>query len=76
MPSLLNVLILSIFIVATAIAWRGGAAPERAVATTIMALPPVIMLPQVWMWYKERISLRSAIGAALAVAGVAVLFLR
>ena len=49
---------------------------EVAVATTIMALPPVILLPLVWMWYKERITLRSAIGALLAVGGVAVLFLR
>jgi hypothetical protein len=43
-PSLLNVLILSIFIVATAIAWRGGAAPERAVATTIMVWIGVDMI--------------------------------
>jgi drug/metabolite transporter (DMT)-like permease len=49
---------------------------QVAIATTIMALPPVIMLPLVWLVYKEKLSIRSVAGAVLAVAGVAVLFLR
>ena len=47
-----------------------------AIATTIMALPPIIMLPLVWLVYRERLTLRAVTGAALAVAGVALLFLR
>lgn len=46
------------------------------VASTIMALPPVIMLPLVRVFYNEKLSFRSILGALIAVAGVAVLFLR
>jgi len=49
---------------------------EVAVATTIMALPPIIMLPLVRYYYHEHLSIRAIGGAVLAVAGVAVLFLR
>ncbi|MFA6232830.1 MAG: DMT family transporter [Bacteroidota bacterium] len=47
-----------------------------AIATTIMALPPIIMLPLVWMIYRERLTMRAIIGAVIAVLGVALLFLR
>ncbi len=47
-----------------------------AIATTIMAMPPIIMLPLVWMIYREKLSLRAIGGAVIAVAGVALLFLR
>ncbi|MFZ1731342.1 MAG: DMT family transporter [Bacteroidota bacterium] len=47
-----------------------------AIATTIMALPPIIMLPLVWVIYRERLTPRAIIGAVIAVAGVALLFLR
>lgn len=47
-----------------------------AIATTIMALPPIIMLPLVWYFYHERLSMRAIGGAVVAVAGVALLFLR
>lgn len=46
-----------------------------AIATTLMALPPVIMLPMMRVLYKEKPSMRAWAGAVLAVAGVAVLFL-
>lgn len=46
------------------------------VATAIMATVPVILLPMVRIYYKEKLSLLSVIGAVLAVAGVCVLFLR
>ena len=47
-----------------------------AIATTIIALPPIIMLPMVWWYYREPIGWKSVLGALLAVGGVAVLFLR
>lgn len=47
-----------------------------AIATTIMALPPIIMLPLVYFLYRERLSRRAVIGAFIAVSGVALLFLR
>jgi drug/metabolite transporter (DMT)-like permease len=44
------------------------------VASTIMALPPVLILPiAIWL-LREHISIRAAAGALLAVAGTAVLF--
>ena len=49
---------------------------EVAIATTIMALPPIIMLPMLKLIYKEELSARSYVGAFLAVGGVALLFLR
>jgi drug/metabolite transporter (DMT)-like permease len=49
---------------------------QVAIATTIMSLPPIIMLPLVYFYYKEPLSLRAVGGAVIAVAGVAVLFLR
>ncbi|MDH7515544.1 MAG: DMT family transporter [Bacteroidota bacterium] len=49
---------------------------DVGVASAIMATPPIIMLPMVHIAWKERIGLRAVAGAFLAVAGVAVLFLR
>jgi drug/metabolite transporter (DMT)-like permease len=46
------------------------------IASTLMSLMPVIMLPMLKYIYKEKLSLRAVTGAVLAVAGVAVLFLR
>lgn len=46
------------------------------IASTIMALPPVLMLPMVKYFYNEKLSIRSISGAFVAVAGVAILFLR
>jgi len=46
------------------------------VAATIMALPPVIMLPLVRWIYREELPWRAIVGAFVAVAGVAILFLR
>jgi drug/metabolite transporter (DMT)-like permease len=45
------------------------------VAATIMSILPVLIIPFMIVIYKERVSLRAAAGAALAVAGVALLFL-
>ncbi len=46
------------------------------IASTIMATVPVIMLPMVYFVYKEKLSFRAVTGAFIAVAGVAILFLR
>jgi drug/metabolite transporter (DMT)-like permease len=45
------------------------------IAMTLMSLMPVIIIPTVWLIYRERTSKRSIIGAAVAVLGVAILFL-
>jgi drug/metabolite transporter (DMT)-like permease len=47
-----------------------------AIAATIMALTPIIMLPTVRILFKEKLSWRAIIGAFIAVAGVGILFLR
>lgn len=45
------------------------------IASTLMSTVPVVMLPLTWLFYKERLSFKSIIGAFITVAGVAVLFL-
>ncbi|HUS94714.1 MAG TPA: DMT family transporter [Patescibacteria group bacterium] len=45
------------------------------VAATLMALPPVILIPLGYFIYNERISRRSILGTVLAFAGVALIFL-
>jgi drug/metabolite transporter (DMT)-like permease len=48
---------------------------EIGVASTLMALPPVIVLPISYFAFKEKIGWQAIIGTVLAIAGVAVLFL-
>lgn len=48
---------------------------EVGVASTLMALPPVIILPISYFAFKERIGWQGILGTILAIAGVAVLFL-
>ena len=43
------------------------------IAATLIATMPVLILPFVIFFYKERVSWRAFIGAAIAVAGVAIL---
>lgn len=45
------------------------------VASTLMALPPVFMLPISHFFYHEKINWQSALGTLLAMGGVALLFL-
>jgi drug/metabolite transporter (DMT)-like permease len=47
-----------------------------AIASTIMAIVPIIMLPTVWILYREKLSWRAIAGACIAVGGVGILFLR
>ena len=48
---------------------------EIGVASTLMALPPVIILPISYFVYKEKIGWQAVLGTVLAIAGVAILFL-
>jgi drug/metabolite transporter (DMT)-like permease len=48
---------------------------EIGVASTLMALPPVIILPISYFAFKEKIGWQAILGTVLAIAGVAVLFL-
>ncbi|MCE5328611.1 MAG: DMT family transporter [Planctomycetaceae bacterium] len=48
---------------------------KAGVATTLMAVAPVLILPFVIVLYREKISARAWIGALVAVAGVAMLML-
>ncbi len=45
------------------------------IASTLMALPPVLLLPLSYFVFKERIGIRAVAGTALTVAGVALIFL-
>jgi len=45
------------------------------VASTLMSLMPVMVIPIVWVIYKQRTSWRGFAGAAVAIVGIAVLFL-
>jgi drug/metabolite transporter (DMT)-like permease len=49
---------------------------DVAVAATLMATSPILMLPTVRVLFKEKLSWRAVFGAAIAVIGVGVLFLR
>jgi drug/metabolite transporter (DMT)-like permease len=48
---------------------------EVGVASTLMALPPVIVLPVSHLVFKEKVGWQAVAGTLLAIAGVAVLFL-
>jgi drug/metabolite transporter (DMT)-like permease len=48
---------------------------EIGVASTLMALPPVIVLPISYFFFKEKVGWQAIAGTLLAIAGVAVLFL-
>jgi drug/metabolite transporter (DMT)-like permease len=48
---------------------------EIGVASTLMALTPVIILPISYFVFKEKVGWQAILGTAFAIAGVAVLFL-
>jgi drug/metabolite transporter (DMT)-like permease len=48
---------------------------QIGVASTLMALPPVIILPISYFAFKEKIGWQAIVGTLLAIAGVAILFL-
>lgn len=45
------------------------------VAQTLMSLMPIIIIPVMWISYKEKTSIRGILGAIIAIFGVAILFL-
>lgn len=49
---------------------------NTAVAATIMATSPVLVIPLVWVVYRQKVSSRAILGALIATAGVAVLTFR
>jgi drug/metabolite transporter (DMT)-like permease len=44
------------------------------VAATLMSLMPVLVIPILWLLYRQKTSLRGIAGAVVAVVGVAILF--
>lgn len=48
---------------------------ETGIAQTLMSLMPVIIIPVVWIVYRERTNWRGIVGALVAVVGVTILFL-
>ena len=46
------------------------------IASTLMSTVPIVMLPIIIFYYKEKLSPISILGAFIAVAGIAVLFLK
>ena len=48
---------------------------EIGVAQTLMSLMPVMIIPILWLIFKQKTSLRGIGGACIAIVGVAILFL-
>jgi len=48
---------------------------QTGIAQTLMSLMPVLIIPTVWIRYRQRTSWRGILGAVVAVIGVAMLFL-
>jgi drug/metabolite transporter (DMT)-like permease len=45
------------------------------IASTLMALPPIFLLPLCYLIFRERVGWQAALGTCVAVAGVALMFL-
>jgi drug/metabolite transporter (DMT)-like permease len=48
---------------------------QTGVAQTLMSLTPILIIPAIWIRYKQRTSWRGILGAGIAVIGVSILFL-
>jgi drug/metabolite transporter (DMT)-like permease len=48
---------------------------NTGVASTIMSIVPVLIIPPAVLFFKEKINLKEVIGSVMAVCGVAILFL-
>ncbi len=48
---------------------------QAGIAATLMSTFPVVIIPMMMIFYKERPSYRAVLGAIVAVAGVAMLFI-
>jgi len=49
---------------------------EIGVASTLMALPPIVMLPISHFFYKEKLNWQAVVGTLIAIGGVTLLFLK
>lgn len=49
---------------------------ETGIASTLMSLVPIMILPAAYFVYGESITLRTSIGTVIAIVGIAMLFLR
>ena len=45
------------------------------IAATLMALPPILLIPIEYIAYRQRASSRAIVGTAVAILGVALIFL-
>jgi drug/metabolite transporter (DMT)-like permease len=45
------------------------------IAQTLMSLTPILIIPLIWVIYRERTNWRGILGAVIAIIGVAILFL-
>ena len=48
---------------------------QLGIASTLMALPPIILIPLSYVLFRERVSWRAVAGTLLAFTGVALIFL-
>jgi drug/metabolite transporter (DMT)-like permease len=48
---------------------------QVGVASTLIALPPVFLLPVSWLVFKEKFDLGAVLGTLVTIVGVALLFL-
>ena len=46
------------------------------IASTLMAMTPVVSLPLVPIFFKERVSPRAVLGTLVAIAGIALMILQ
>jgi len=49
---------------------------EAGVASTLLAMVPVLLIPLVWIVHNTRPTLRAVTGTLIAMAGVALIFMR
>lgn len=61
---------LGIWMSMNAIKWT-----QIGIASTLMALPPIFLLPVSYFVFKEKITLQSIIGTVIAIIGIAIIFL-
>ncbi len=57
--------------------WMSMVAVQNAqvgIASTLMSLTPIMLIPLAWWIFKDRITLRSLLGTIIALAGAAALF--
>jgi len=58
--------------------WLSQIAVQRSyvgIASTLMAMTPIVILPISKFYYRENISMRAVIGTVIALVGVAIIFI-